>query len=61
MDMHAELQALVSEIQGHLEGAQKVTDQSHGWKTANKGIRKMTLSVEKKLKALRKSSIELEK
>lgn len=61
MDMHAELSGLIKQLEEHLPGAQKVTDQSHGWKTANKAVRKLTLSLEKELKELRKKSMSLEK
>lgn len=39
----------------------KIQDRSHGWKAANKRLRKATLSAEKALKAIRKASVELEK
>jgi len=60
-NMHGEITELVAMIADHLDDAEKVDSQSHGWKSANKRIRKTTLALEKRLKALRKSSIELEK
>ena len=61
MNMHGEITELVAMIADHLDDAEKVDSKSHGWKAANKRIRKTTLALEKRLKALRKSSIELEK
>lgn len=61
MNMHGEITELVAMIADRLDDAEKVDSKSHGWKAANKRIRKTTLALEKRLKALRKSSIELEK
>lgn len=56
-----EVTALVALIADHLDDAEKIDNRAHGWKSANKRLRKTTLAMEKRLKALRKASLELEK
>jgi hypothetical protein len=59
--MEAEIIALVAMLADHIDDAKKVDEEAYGWKSANLRIRKTTLAVEKKMKALRKHSIGLEK
>ena len=59
--MEAEIIALVAMLADHIDDAKKVDQKEYGWKAANLRIRKTTLAVEKKMKALRKQSIGLEK
>lgn len=59
--MNEEVTELVALLADHLDDSEKVDARAHGWKSANKRIRKTTLALEKRLKALRKSSLELEK
>jgi len=61
MSMHAEITELVAMIADHLDDAVKIDARSHGWKSANKRVRKTSLALEKRLKALRKESMALEK
>jgi hypothetical protein len=60
-NMNAEITELVAMIADHLDDAAKIDSRAHGWKSANKRVRKTTLALEKRLKALRKASIELER
>jgi len=61
MNMHEEITQLVAMIADHLDDAEKIDARSHGWKAANKRVRKTSLALEKRLKALRKASIGIEK
>lgn len=61
MSMHTEITQLVAMIADHLDDAEKIDAKSHGWKAANKRVRKTSLALEKRLKALRKDSIALER
>ena len=61
MSMHGEISDLVAVLADHIDDAEKVDSRSHGWKAANKRIRKTSLVLEKRLKALRKNSLEIEK
>ena len=59
--MEKEVTALVAMLADHIDDAKKVDEKAYGWMAANLRIRKTTLALEKKLKALRKASLQLEK
>ena len=61
MSLLDELAALIEMLAEHEDDCEKIDARGYGWKTANRNLRKTTLALEKRLKALRKASINLEK
>lgn len=61
MSVQEELTELIGMLADHEEGCELIDSRARGWKSANKSLRKTTLILEKRLKALRKSSMDLEK
>lgn len=61
MSLLNELGELIGILAAHEDDCEKIDAREYGWKTANRNLRKTTLALEKRLKALRKASMDLEK
>jgi hypothetical protein len=61
MRLQDELAELIGMLAAHEDDCEKIDEKDYGWKTANKRLRKTTLALEKRLKAFRKYSLEIEK
>jgi hypothetical protein len=61
MSIKDALTNIIDDLSEHLDEADKIDTQAHGWKSANKRLRKATLEARESLKALKAQSMDLER
>jgi len=61
MSVQEEIAALIGMLVNQSEAAGVIDGKTYGWKTANRNLRKTALVIEKRLKALRRATLDLEK